>query len=403
MAGALAIAALTAGAAPWGNTLADEPSEALVKARQQVFNPAINAVTFRNLMDFFPTEAVSPADVPSPLPREDADLDIKFTFEGKTYSLEEALQTARTNGFLVIHKGKIVAERYYNGAAEDSLFASFSMSKSVTSILVGTAIRQGHIKSVDERLDTYLPELKGTAYDGVTIKQALLMRSGVAFQESYRFDEPNHLSILFDQAMVRNKIRFADFSSLDLKRGAEPGTKFNYSTLETNVLGRLVVAATGMRLADYMEEALWHPAGMEAPALWLLDGDEPEGQAIAGGGLNVTLRDYGRIGLMMLNGGTIGGNRILSEEWVAESTIPDGTEPARPERPERPQGYQYQWWTMPESDAYSAKGIHGQFIYVDPETETVIVKTSYWPGAWIRDLEKLTLASFRAVTAELTN
>lgn len=380
---------------------AEAPSEALIKARQHVFDPAINAVTFSTLDVFFPTEPISAPEMPSPLPGRDTGLNPQFIFEGKGYNLESALLTARTNAFLVIYKGKVVVERYYNGTNADSRFASFSMSKSVTSILVGAAIERGYIKSVDERLDAYLPKLIGTAYEGVTIKQALLMRSGVAFEESYRFNEPNHLAVLFNQAMVRNKIHFSDFSGLGLKRGAKAGTKFNYSTLESNLLGRLVVAATGKRLAAFTEEALWHPAGMEDSAYWLLDADLPEGEAIAGGGLNVTLRDYGRIGMMMLNGGTIGGRRILNEAWVAESTIPNGTEPARPERPERPQGYQYQWWTMPESDAYSAKGIHGQFIYVDPDSETVIVKTSYWPSAWVRDLEKLTLAAFRAVTADL--
>jgi len=168
--------------------------------------------------------------------------------------------------------------------------------------------------------------------------------------------------------------------------------------LEAGVLGWVLERATKRPLADYTAERLWKPAGMEAPATWLLDGPGGTGQAFAGGGFTARLRDYGRFGLMMLNDGRADGRRVVSSAWVRESTVPQGTEPAAPDRT---QGYQYLWWTAPDSDAFMAKGIHGQFIWIDPASRTVVVKLSYWPVAWDKALEDDTLAFFKAMAAEV--
>lgn len=407
--GGLLLALLLAAAVP--PSLAGDQTQngALHEARRNVFDPAVNAVSFRNMAAFFPTETVAhgmpwlPERRLRPLAvkvsgKEAGKVAEKAAGEGGTRSLDEALAATFSNALLVIHRGAIVNETYLNGSDPGTRFTSFSMSKSITSMLVGAAIERGHIASVDETLDHYLPELRGSAYEGVTIRQALLMRSGVDFDESYNFGEPGDLAVLFERALVRNDIRFSDISVLDLERAGPAGGDFLYSTLESCLLGRVVVAATGMRLAAFTEQSLWLPAGMEATAHWILDGALPAGEAFAGGGFNATLRDYGRLGQLMLNEGRANGRQVLSREWVRESTVPVGTEPARPGRP---QGYQYQWWTLPDSDAYMAKGIHGQFIYIDPASETVIVKASFWPVAWDRELEDLTLAMFEAIVAGL--
>jgi CubicO group peptidase (beta-lactamase class C family) len=182
--------------------------------------------------------------------------------------------------------------------------------------------------------------------------------------------------------------------ALELGRLHPPGKVFNYSTVETGVLGWVLERAVGRSLPEYMEERWWKPAGMQSYGFWITDGPPGVGKAINGMGFNAVLRDYARIGLMMLNEGVANGRRLLSAEWVAQSTIPDGTEPTSPGAR---RGYQYQWWTLTDSDAYMAVGLQGQYIYIDPATQTVVVKLSHYPpGQQRADAESE--AFFRAVS-----
>lgn len=365
------------------------------EARRALYGDKLNSLTFRHMDEMFDTAPVPSGRQVWRLPEAITALDILYDFEGQRRTTADFLERTRTNALLVIRDGRIVHEIYRNNSGPESRFISFSMAKSITAILIGQAIADGLIGGVDDPLTRYVPELAGGAYDGVTIRQALLMRSGAAFRETYGFGQKSQMEELYENSLVTGRQRFTDLA-IGIDRAHSPGDFFNYSTLEAGVLGWVLERAVKRPLADYMADRLWKPAGMEAPGYWLLDGLPGVGRAWAGAGFNARLRDYGRLGLMMLNGGKANGRQVVPASWVAASTIPQGTEPAAPDRV---QGYQFQWWTLPDSDAYMAKGVHGQFIWIDPASKTVIVKLSYWPTAWVKALENETLAFFQAVAA----
>src|SRR5690606_34885094 len=250
-----------------------------------------------------------------------------YTFRGETFPAEEFLDRTYTNALLVIKDGDIVFERYLNNSDARSHFISMSMAKSLTSILIGMAIEDGHIASIDDAVVAYVPELAGTGYEGVTIRHALLMRSGVDWNERYDFGRESPMQRLHDAAVVENRMRFAD-AALELGRAHPVGESFNYSTVETAVLGWVLERAVGQALNEYMSERWWKPAGMQSYGFCIMDGPPGVGRAINGMGFNAVLRDYARIGLMMLNEGRANGRQLVSSEWVAESTTPAGTEPA---------------------------------------------------------------------------
>lgn len=383
---ALAWSALLAGAA------SAAPSAALVTAREQIADAKISAVTFRTMDAFFPTENVE-AGKAARLPVKLATHPGPVTMGDASLAFDDALVRNYTNALLVIRDGKIEDERYLNGASASDRFMSWSVAKSIVSILMGIAVDRGLI-DIRDPVEKYLPDLKGTAYEGATVEQLLLMRDGTSYTEDAS-DGQSTLELIRARAMHRNEMRFADIADLGLTRVVPPGERFHYSTLTSTILGRVVESATGKTLAQFTEEALWKPAGMEAPAYWLLDGDLPEGRALGGGGFNATLRDYGRIGLLMLNEGkATNGRRIVSKEWVRASTRYPGTQPVIPQAP---RGYQFQWWTMLGTERFDAIGVHGQFVSIDPATNTVIVKLSFWPERGGKQYNLDTLALLEAL------
>jgi len=367
---ALAIAASAANSAD-----GPEVPEALATARSHFEDAAINPVSFRSTDAFFPVETVANGKAARVIRKRQA-LDPVVMLSGKAFAFDDALKATHTNALLVMREGVIVDERYLNGGSENSRFMSWSMAKSISSILVGIAIDKQLINSEDEPIERYVPQMKGTAYEGVTIEQLLTMRDGTSYTEQLPGAEST-LDKIRKRSTYRNEKRFTDLDGLNLTRTSQPGTQFNYSTLTSTILGRLVEGASGMTLAKFTEKYLWKPAGMEASAYWLLDGALPQGQAVSGGGFNATLRDYGRLGQMMLDGGRINGKQIVSKAWVEKSTR-DWSD--KPVIPGAPRGYGYQWWTMKTAPGrYEAIGIHGQFMSIDPATRTVIVKLSHWP------------------------
>ncbi|MGH2448584.1 MAG: serine hydrolase domain-containing protein, partial [Chloroflexota bacterium] len=310
-------------------------------------------------------------------------MDFTYNFNGKTYSAEDALERTDTNALLIIKHGKIVTEIYRNKTNEHTHFISFSMAKSITSMLIGIAVADHYIHSINDPITRYVPELKDTGYDGVTIKQVLRMRSGVDYSERYDFNHPSLAAAMFEDSLVENKIRFATFAKI-VGRAYPPGTHFNYSTLDASVLGWILQNATHQSITQFMTETLWKPAGMESYGFWILDGAPAHGpgpsqapREFNGAGFNAVLRDYGRLGLLMLRDGRgPGGRQIIPSSWVKASTDARDTKPVEPGSP---LGYQYQWWTIAGADMYTALGLQGQFIFVDPDTDTVVVKLSYFP------------------------
>ena len=350
--------------------------EGLKEVRRHMLDANLVALTFRTMDQIFPTRVVDTTTPVWVLPSRQAKLDFAYEYAGKTYSAEEVLDRTYTNALIIIKHGNIVFETYRNQASETTHFVSMSMSKSITSILIGLALADGSIHSVDDAITAYVPELKDSAYEGVTIRQALMMRSGVDYTENSDFGRPSFNATAFEEAFVQGRVRLASFARI-LARAHSPGEQFNYSSMDTAVLGWVLERATKQTLSRFMSERLWKPMGMESYGYWILDGLPDVGREFTAGGFNAVARDYARLGLLMLDKGKVRGKQIVAEKWVRESTVPDeaGAGPPATGTP-----YKYHWWLMGPG-AFAATGTQGQFIYVDTSTDTVIVKLSSSPPA----------------------
>ncbi len=287
--------------------------------------------------------------------------------------VEAFMAAQNVAGLLVLQDGKVRLERYALGYSREGRWTSFSVAKSVTSTLVGAAIRDGYIKSLDEPVTKYIPDLAGAGYDGVTIRQILTMTSGVRWNEDYT-DPNSDVARMFAEPVPAGADPTVMYMR-KLPRVDEPGAKFVYKTGETNLIGVLVRRATGKKLADYLSEKVWRRYGMERDAFWMTD---TSGAEVSGCCLSVSLRDYARIGQMSLDGG----KGIVPNGWFADATKTHATFPGG--------GYGYQWWTMP-GGVYAAQGIFGQVILVDPASKLVMVASSAWPKATDRDMAQARL------------
>jgi CubicO group peptidase (beta-lactamase class C family) len=302
-----------------------------------------------------------------------------YTYANQPHTLDEYFVRNYVVGFVVLHDNQILLEKYFHGADRESRFLSNSVSKSFTSVLVGAAIADGKIKSVDDPVVRYLPWLKDSSgYRDTTIKNLLEMASGVKFDEQYT--NPDADITRYVSALLHGDPSFHDLA-LSIKAKVTPGTKFEYQTINTQVLGMTVEAATGQTLNHYAEEKLWSKIGPEADAFYFRSTKQP--QVCAGSALNVRLRDYARFGLMAMYGGTLGIMQVVPEAWIKESTQPQG-KVLQPQAngPDDHQhfGYGYQWWLLNDDDgAFAALGIYGQTIYVNPKRHVVIVQTAAWP------------------------
>jgi CubicO group peptidase (beta-lactamase class C family) len=375
--------------------LGGPPSEVPVAVqilRWQMLDNDVSTLTFRSMDSLFTTRTVARSGPVWALPRSDRPLDFTYTWQGATLPAERFLERTYTNALLVMKDGRIVSEVYRNNSNERSRFIGWSMTKSVTSVLIGCALAEHRIDSLDTPITRYLPELKGGGYDGVSIRHVMQMRSGVDYEERYDFGNPGTAASNHIAALVRNTARFTDVART-LPRIHPPGEFFQYKTIDTAVLGWLVERVTQGSVAAYTARCLWEPLGAESDGYYIMDGPPGIGREFSGAGFNATLRDYARFGQMMLDGGVADGRRIVSEDWVRQSTQPNGPEDARRG------GYGLQWWTMGGSDAYAAIGLQGQYIYVDPATRTVAVKLSYFPPGDNRALDDETRAFMAAASA----
>jgi len=279
------------------------------------------------------------------------------------------MKDQRTAALVIVQDGKIRLEKYGLGFSSDGRWTSFSVAKSFTSTLVGAAIKDGYIKSIDGKVSAYIPDLKGSVYDDVTIKQLLTMTSGVKWNEDY--GDPKSDVASFNAHKAEPSVDVTVSYMRKLKREAPPGTKWVYKTGETNLIGVLVSSATGKNLSDYLSEKIWRPFGMKQDATWLLG---PTGHEISGCCIQASTRDYARFGLFMLGGGIANGKPVLPNGWITEATRKqvDTTRPGY--------GYGYQWWVW-DDGTYMARGIFGQGIFIDPKRKLVIASNSNWPQA----------------------
>ncbi len=360
--------------------------------RWRMLDSDVNALTFRSMDELFTTRSVPRAGAVWQLPRSDHPLDFNYTWQGQPRPAQQFLERTYTNALLVMKDGRIVSEVYRNNSHPGTRFIGWSMTKSITSVLVGCALAEGHLESLDVPIVRHLPELRGGAYEAASIRDVMEMRSGVQYEERYDFDNPGVAASNHIAALVRNTARFTDVART-LPQQAAPGTTFQYKTIDTAVLGWLIERVTRGSVAAYTARCLWEPLGAEADGFYIMDGPPGVGREFSGAGFNATLRDFARVGQMMLDGGVANGRRIVPEEWVRESVVS-----RHPEDAQRG-GYGLQWWTMGGSDAYAAIGLQGQYIYVDPATRTVVVKLSHFPPGDNSALEAESQAFMRAAAA----
>jgi CubicO group peptidase (beta-lactamase class C family) len=360
--------------------------------RWHMLDNNVSALAFRSMDQLFTTRTVARGGPVWQLPRGDRPLDFTYSWQGASLPAEQFLERTYTNALLVLKDGRIVSEIYRNNSDARSRFIGWSMTKSLTSVLIGCALEEGRIDSLDTPIARYLPELAGGGYDGVSIRHVMQMRSGVDYEERYDFANPGVAASNHIAALVRNTARFTDVART-LPRKHAPGTQFQYKTIDTAVLGWLVERVTRGSVAAFTARCVWEPLGAEADGYYIMDGPPGSGREFSGAGYNATLRDFARFGQMMLDGGVANGRRIVPAAWVRESTEPSGPEDAGRG------GYGLQWWTMGGSDAYAAVGLQGQYIYISPSTRTVVVKLSYFPPGDNRMLDAETLAFMAAASA----
>ncbi|MCK1641329.1 serine hydrolase [Bradyrhizobium sp. 157] len=309
--------------------------------------------------------------------------------------VDRYMEAQRVSGFLVLKDGFVVLERYGLCRTVNDKWDSQSVTKSVTSILVGAAIQDGYIKSLDSLVTDYVHELKGSAYDGVTIRHLLTMTSGVKWNEDWNDPNSDACVELFSGGFVDGVDPTVAYMR-GVSRADQAGAKFVYKTAETNLAGVLLSNAIDRSLSEYLSEKLWQPYGMENDAFWRVNS---AGHEFGGLGICMSLRDYARIGQFMLEGGMAGDRQVLPPGWVADATNVRVTfEPESEEAESGLAGYGYSWWVL--KNGYAALGHAGQAIFVYPQDRVVVAINSVWPEAQIEDNRKKRGAFVEALRAE---
>jgi CubicO group peptidase (beta-lactamase class C family) len=320
---------------------------------------------FSNFGKLFPSRVVRAPATASPLKRAATEPAIRYQLEGKTYTLDDYLNTRPITGLLVARDDTILIERYQYGRNDKHLMTSFSMAKSIIGLLVGLAIDRGAIKSIDDTAETYVPGLNGTEYGRTPIKALLQMASGVAFNENYA-DRSADIYTLARLTLEQDPAGTLEAVKRFNTRRYPPGEKFSYSSADSSVLGLVVAGATGRRIADLASEWLWQPLGAESDANWNVDAT---GQEITYAYYNAVLRDWARLGLMLANKGNWSGTSVVPESWLAVAAT------RQPNAPSPTYGYQF-WISPVDPVRFSLRGLRGQWVVVDPRSRTVLVQTS---------------------------
>lgn len=347
-------------------------------AYSAVFEPETIDENFRTLYTTYPSVAI-------PRGGDVAEFDVAlrddvfpetYEYEGKKEPLAPLLDEFNWTGIAVMHGGQLIHEAYDRGNSAESVHIEMSVTKSLTSILFGIAWDEGAIPDLDALVTDYVPELKGSGYDGVTIQQVLDMTSGIRYIEDYADLESD--IVLTVVAMLRGSLDEFSTTIVNLR---DPGSFNQYASIETQVLAWVLRKATGKSYAQYFQEKLWSRVGAEADVQMLTDAI---GEPVAFGGAHLRLRDLARVGQMVLNGGvSMTGERVVSEEWLRRSVTTDTpqSKPGEHGLSDYPLGYKNQWWIPVDRDGgdFTAIGIYGQFLYVNPERNVVIALNSAYP------------------------
>lgn len=365
----------------------DEPIGTVEQVYDGQLMPDLQVNTFRNIDRLYPTAKVAhdPANIRK-LPKADFQItNVLFESQGKKYDLYDYVSLNRVSGLIVLKDGKVYYEDYELGNTDKTRWMSMSVIKSITATLIGIALNDGYIKTIDDPIVTYLPKLKGSSYDGVTVRHILQMASGVAWNETYTDPKSDRRAMLAVQnAQVPGGVLEL---MAKLPRAAKPGTRWNYSTGETHVAGALVQAATGKPVSEYLSERIWKKAGMESDATWWLE--SPNGLEVGGSGFQAVLRDYARFGLFLLAEGKVGKDQLLPKGWLKEAGSPQIIGGKKVE-------YGYMLWPVENAEgtvnegSFTAEGIFGQYIYMNPKENVVI---AVW-GAQPKPVGKETVSCY---------
>jgi CubicO group peptidase (beta-lactamase class C family) len=348
------------------------------------WTPAQQRVGYRNIEKIFPTRTVKHGSQVFPLSSAAKTIDVHYEFEGSAWNTAKFMEANTVAGLLAVKHGKIVLERYGLGETAHDRWTSFSVGKSVTSTLIGAAIKDGYIKGLDSAVTDYLPGLKGSAYEGVTIRHLLTMTSGAKWNEDYADPKSDVNQFALGEPGPDGEDPIVAYMA-KLPREATPGVKWVYKTGESDLIGVLLARATHKHPADYLSEKIWSKFGMERDAVWMVD---RAGEELGGCCISMTLRDYGRFGLFFMRGGIIDGKSILPDDWIAQATK------------QQAPGYGYQWW-VDDDGSVEAVGIFGQAIFINPKEDLVIVTSSAWQEADDEKSNARREAYFSAVTKAL--
>ena len=328
------------------------------------WSPDQQAIGFKSFDKLYASRTVECGSPVWALP-VDPPIDIHYRYQGADGDTDSFMRDNRVFGLLVLKSGRIKLEKYAKGLTASDRWTSFSIAKSITSTLVGTALKDGKKMSRDQPVADYVPSLRGTGYDGVTIRQTLNMSTGVRWDEDYANPNSDTNKVIAIIAARQSGGMLRHIAKAP--RAWPPDSQFEYNSGASDVLGHVVSAATGTHLADYLSDKVWKPAGMEADALWTTDG--PDGHEFGGGFVSARLRDFGRFGLFALNNFTgVDGISRVPDGWL---NMVRGGSPAS-------KGYGYQWWLF-SPDAFTAVGVFGQFISISPNKDLVIVMLSAYP------------------------
>ncbi|MFU7598310.1 serine hydrolase domain-containing protein [Legionella pneumophila] len=339
-----------------------------------VVTPDKQVYTFSHSDKWFPVRVIKEGNHLRKLSKSKTKLtNITFEINGKIYDLFDYLSLNRVAGLLILKNGKIVFEDYELGTKPTTHWPSFSMAKSVVSTLMGIALKDGYIESLDDPISKYVSELKGSSYDNVSLRNAIQMASGIKWNETYA-DPKSERSTLLEMQLRGKQETVLPYMST-LKKAGEPGTVWNYNSGDVFILGSVIERVTHKPLAEYLSQKIWQPWGMESNANWWLL--SPNGMGVGNGGIAATLRDFGRFGLFVQEDGIINGKQIVPKGWFNKAGSPKLVGSKQID-------YGYLWWTFPKEDtvhdgAFQAKGICGQHIYINRKEKVVIVVLSARP------------------------
>jgi CubicO group peptidase (beta-lactamase class C family) len=377
-------------------------SEQIKRVYQTItlFDEDVILNNFSNMSSIFRTVEIKPSTTPSIFERHEHSLPASFTYKGEDISIKDFINKTSTTSLLVVKGNTITFEEYYQGTKDTDSRISWSVAKSLLSALFGVAVEEGYIKSIEEPVTKYVPELLNSGYDGVRIKDVLQMSSGVAFNEDYLdfYSDINR----FGRALALGS-SIDDFSA-SLVNKSPPGTYLKYVSINTHVIGMVIRAATGRTIVDYFNEKIWSKIQPESSLFYIVD-NQNEPMVLAG--MNLRTRDFARFGQLYMNKGLWNSEQVIPSDWVNKSVTPDAPHltPGKRDSSDIVFGYGYQWWIPENADEeFVAWGIYDQYIYVNQKLGVVIVKNSAHLGFADNNYESRTktIEFFRNIANSIT-